>query len=58
MWIVSNYARDLVSELVRINNGEILKIMNIIASHTDLTLEEACHKGMAGLWRKILYQLT
>ena len=44
----------IVAELVRINDGEILKIMNIIASHTELKFEQVCHKGMAGIWKKIL----
>jgi hypothetical protein len=44
----------MVDELSRINNGKILKMMGIIASHTGLTLEDACHKGMTGIWRKIL----
>ena len=44
----------IVGELVRINNGDILKIMDVIASHTGLKFEEVCHKGMAGIWKKIL----
>ena len=44
----------IVAELVRINNGQILKIMDIIASHTGLKFEEVCHKGMSSIWRKIL----
>jgi len=44
----------IVADLVRINNGQVLKIMNIIASHTGLKFEEVCHKGMSSIWRKIL----
>jgi hypothetical protein len=44
----------IVSELVRINNGQILKMMDVIASHTGLSFEEVCHKGMSSMWRKIL----
>ena len=44
----------IVAELVRINNGEIIKIMHIIAFHTGLTFEEVCHKGMSSIWKKIL----
>jgi DNA polymerase elongation subunit (family B) len=28
--------------------------MQVIASHTGLKLEEVCHKGMTGIWTKIL----
>ena len=44
----------IVAELVRVNNGNVLRIMDIIASHTGLTFEEVCHKGMSAIWRKIL----
>jgi hypothetical protein len=44
----------LVAELVKIKNDDILKIMQVIASHTGLKLEEVCHKGMTGIWTKIL----
>ena len=44
----------LVAELVRIQNGDILKTMKVIADHTKLRLEEVCHKGMSGIWTKIL----
>ena len=44
----------LVAKLVRLNNGDILKILQVIASHTGLKLEEVCHKGMTGIWTKIL----
>lgn len=44
----------LVAELVRINNGDVLKIMQIIAFHTGLKFEEVCHKGMTGIWKTIL----
>ena len=44
----------IVAELARINHGHIMKIMDIIASHTGLTFEEVCHKGMSSIWRKIL----
>jgi hypothetical protein len=43
----------LVAELVRVNNGDVLKMMQIIAFHTGLTFEEVCHKGMPGIWKKI-----
>ena len=44
----------LVAELVRIKNGDIMKIMQIIAFHTGLKFEEVCHKGMPWIWKKIL----
>ncbi len=44
----------VVAELVRIRNGDILKMMQTIAFHTGLTFEEVCHKGMIGIWKKIL----
>ena len=44
----------LVAELVRINNGDILKIMKVIACHTNLKLGEVCEKGMTGIWTKIM----
>jgi hypothetical protein len=44
----------LVAELVKINDGNILKIMQVIANHTGLKLEEVCHKGMTGIWTKML----
>ncbi len=44
----------IVAELARINNGQVLKIMDIIASHTRLKFEEVCHKGMSSIWKKIL----
>ena len=44
----------IVADLVRVNNGDILKIMQVIASHTGLKFEEVCHKGMTGIWKKIL----
>ena len=40
--------------MLRVKNGEILKIMQVIANHTCLRLEEVCHKGMTGIWTKIL----
>jgi hypothetical protein len=48
------YDAHIVAQLARINNSQILKIMNIIASHTELKFEEVCHKGMSAIWRKIL----
>jgi len=44
----------LVAGLVRVNSGDILKIMQVIANHTGLRLEEVYHKGMTGIWTKIL----
>jgi DNA polymerase family B/Primase X len=44
----------LAAELVKVNNGDILKIMQVIADHTGLRLEEVCQKGMTGIWTKIL----
>lgn len=44
----------LVAELVRIRNGDILRIMRIISSHTDMSFEEVCHKGMTGIWKKMI----
>jgi len=44
----------LVAELVRVNNGDVIKIMRVIASHTGLTFGEVCHKGMTGIWKKII----
>jgi hypothetical protein len=48
------YDAHLVAELVKLNNGDILKIMQIMANYTNLKLEEVCHKGMTGIWTKIL----
>lgn len=44
----------IVAELVRLNNGNILKMMDIIASHTGVSFEEVCHKGMSTIWRKVI----
>ena len=44
----------ITAELVKVNNGDILKIMQIIANHTRLKLDEVCHKGMTSIWTKIL----
>lgn len=44
----------LVAELVKVRNGDVLKIMQIIASHTGLKFDEVCQKGMTGIWKKIL----
>ena len=44
----------LVAELVRVNNGNLLKVMDVIACHTGLSLAEVCEKGMTGIWTKIL----
>ena len=44
----------LVAELVRIKNGDIIRIMQVISFHTRLRFEEVCHKGMTGIWKKIL----
>jgi len=44
----------LVAELVRIRNGDILKMMKVMAYHTKLRMEDVCHKGMSGIWAKIL----
>ncbi len=43
-----------MANLVRINNGDIMKIMQVISKHIGLALDEVCHKGMTGIWRKIL----
>jgi DNA polymerase elongation subunit (family B) len=47
----------LVAELLKVNNGDVLKIMQVIASHTGLTFEEICHKGMTGIWKKIINEV-
>jgi hypothetical protein len=44
----------IVADLIRVKNGDILKIMQVIASHTGLKLDEVCHKGMTSIWNKIL----
>lgn len=44
----------LVAELVKINNGDILRLMEIIAHNTGLDLHEVCEKGMTGIWTKII----
>jgi hypothetical protein len=44
----------LVAELVRLKNGDIMRMMQIIAFHTGLTFEEVCYKGMTGIWKKII----
>src|SRR5215831_7380177 len=40
----------IVAELVRVDNGDIMKIMQVISRHTGLTLDEVCHKGMTAIW--------
>ena len=40
----------IVADLVRINNGDIMKIMQVISKHTGLKLNEVCHKGMTAIW--------
>jgi hypothetical protein len=47
----------LVAELIRINHGETLKMMDIISCHTKLKFEQICHKGMTGIWKKILDEI-
>ncbi len=44
----------IVADLVRINNGDIIKTMQVISKHIGLTLYEVCHKGMTAIWNKIL----
>jgi len=44
----------IVADLVRVDNGDIMKIMQVISKHTGLTLDEVCHKGMTAIWNKIL----
>jgi hypothetical protein len=44
----------LVAELLRVNNGDVLKIMKVIANHADLKLEEICEKGMTAIWTRIM----
>jgi hypothetical protein len=44
----------IVADLVRVDNGDIMKIMQVISKHIGLTLYEVCHKGMTAIWNKIL----
>jgi hypothetical protein len=44
----------IVAELVRINNGDVMKMMQVISKHIGLTFDEVCHKGMTAIWNKIL----
>jgi hypothetical protein len=44
----------IVAGLVRINNGDIMKIMQVISKHTGLRFDEVCHKGMTAIWNKIM----
>jgi DNA polymerase elongation subunit (family B) len=44
----------IVANLIRIKNGDIMKIIQVIADHTGLTFEEVCHKGMTSIWNKML----
>ena len=44
----------IVTDLVKIKNGDILKIMKVIANHTGLRLDEVYHRGMTSIWIKIL----
>ena len=44
----------ILADLIRIQNGNVMKIMQTIANHTGLNLEQVCHKGMTGIWTKIL----
>ena len=44
----------IIADLIKIKNGDIMKTMQVIAAHTGLKLEDACHKGMTGIWTKML----
>lgn len=44
----------IVADLVRINNGDIMKTMQVISKHIGLPFDEVCHKGMTAIWNKIL----
>ena len=44
----------IIADLIKLKNGDIMKTMQVIANHTGLKLEDACHKGMTGIWTKIL----
>jgi hypothetical protein len=44
----------IVADLVRVDNGDIMKIMQVISRQTGLKLDEVCHKGMTAIWNKIL----
>ena len=44
----------IVADLLKIKNGDILKIMQVIAHHSGLRLDEVCHRGMTSIWNKIL----
>ncbi len=50
------YDAHLVAGLVRISNGDIMRIMQVIAFQTALKFEEVCHRGMTGIWKTILNQ--
>lgn len=43
-----------MADLLKINNGDIMKIMQVISKHIGLTLDEVCDKGMTAIWNKIL----
>jgi hypothetical protein len=44
----------IVADLLKIKNGDIFKIMQVIAHHSGLRLDEVCHRGMTSIWNKIL----
>lgn len=44
----------ITADLIKLKNGDIIKTMQVISSHTGLNLEDACHRGMTGIWTKIL----
>ena len=44
----------IVANLVRINDGDIMKMMQVISKHIGLKLYEVCHKGMTAIWNKVL----
>jgi DNA polymerase I len=44
----------IIADLIKLKEGDIMKTMQVIANHTGLKLEDACHKGMTGIWTKIL----
>lgn len=44
---------ELVMELSRIKNGEILELVCSLAETTDLPLEEICHNTISSWWSKV-----
>ena len=48
---------ELVMGLSKINNGDILSLMNVIGQLTGLSLEEVCHSTISTWWSKVFEEM-